>query len=181
MIEANPDAGAEAAALDAERKAGKVAGALHGIPILVKDNVAVTGRMSTTAGSLALDGSVAPADAFIIATAAGGGRRHPRQDEPQRVGQLPIDAVHERLVADAAACRATRTCSTATHRDPARGPAPPLPANLCAARVGTRDGRLDRLARRIMPRLVGAEADGRPAEPARHHPDLAHARTPPDR
>ena len=67
VIEANPDASAEAAALDAERKAGKVRGALHGIPILVKDNVAVTGRMSTTAGSLALDGVVAPADAFIIA------------------------------------------------------------------------------------------------------------------
>src|SRR4029077_7126773 len=67
VIESNPDAGAEAAALDAERKAGKVRGALHGIPILVKDNVAVTGRMSTTAGSLALDGVVAPANAFIIA------------------------------------------------------------------------------------------------------------------
>ena len=67
VIESNPDAGAAAAALDAERKAGKVRGALHGIPILVKDNVAVTGRMSTTAGSLALDGSVATVDAFIIA------------------------------------------------------------------------------------------------------------------
>ena len=67
VIESNPDAGAAAAALDAERKAGKVRGALHGIPILVKDNVSVTGRMSTTAGSLALDGSVATVDAFIIA------------------------------------------------------------------------------------------------------------------
>jgi amidase len=67
VIETNPDAIADADRLDAERKAGKVRGALHGIPILVKDNVAVTGRMSTTAGSLALDGSIAPADAFIIA------------------------------------------------------------------------------------------------------------------
>ena len=67
VIETNPDAIADADRLDAERKAGKVRGALHGIPILVKDNVAVTGRMSTTAGSLALDGSIALADAFIIA------------------------------------------------------------------------------------------------------------------
>ena len=65
VIETNPDAIADADRLDAERKAGKVRGALHGIPILVKDNVAVTGRMSTTAGSLALDGSIAPVDAFI--------------------------------------------------------------------------------------------------------------------
>src|SRR5262245_1686264 len=65
VIELNPDAAADAAALDAERKAGKVRGPLHGIPILLKDNVAAAGRMSTTAGSLGLEGSIAP-DAFIV-------------------------------------------------------------------------------------------------------------------
>ena len=66
VIERNPDALADADRLDRERKAG-AKGALHGIPILVKDNVDVAGRMSTTAGSLALENWRAPRDAFIVA------------------------------------------------------------------------------------------------------------------
>jgi len=65
VLETNPDALAIADALDAERKAGKTRGPLHGIPILVKDNVSTADRMTTTAGSLALEGCVAPADAFV--------------------------------------------------------------------------------------------------------------------
>ena len=53
MIEINPQAVADAAALDAERKAGKVRGPLHGIPVLLKDNIDVAG-MVNSAGSLAL-------------------------------------------------------------------------------------------------------------------------------
>src|SRR5688500_17588431 len=66
VIELNPDALAIADALDAERKAGKVRGPLHGIPILIKDNIDTGDRMLTTAGSLALDGAPAPHDAFIV-------------------------------------------------------------------------------------------------------------------
>jgi amidase len=66
VIEVNPDAGAMADAMDAERKAGKVRGPMHGIPILVKDNIDVAGKMMTTAGSLALEGNIAKVDAFII-------------------------------------------------------------------------------------------------------------------
>ena len=66
VIELNPDALAIADALDAERKAGKVRGPLHGIPILIKDNIDTGDRMLTTAGSLALDGGPAPRDAFIV-------------------------------------------------------------------------------------------------------------------
>jgi amidase len=65
VLEVNPDAIAIAAALDSERKAGKVRGPLHGIPVLVKDNVGTADRMTTTAGSLALEGSIAPADSSI--------------------------------------------------------------------------------------------------------------------
>ena len=61
----NPNALAEARALDAERKAGKVRGPLHGIPIVLKDNYN-TFDMPTTAGSQLLAGSVPPADAFVI-------------------------------------------------------------------------------------------------------------------
>lgn len=65
VIETNPDALAIADAMDAERRAGKVRGALHGIPVLLKDNVATADRMETTAGSLALVGSKVPRDAHI--------------------------------------------------------------------------------------------------------------------
>lgn len=60
VIEVNPDALAEAARLDAERKAGRVRGPLHGIPVLIKDNIDTADRMQTTAGSLALVGAPAP-------------------------------------------------------------------------------------------------------------------------
>ncbi len=66
VIELNPDALSIADALDAERKSGRVRGPLHGIPVLIKDNVDTGDRMMTTAGSLALDGTPAPHDAFIV-------------------------------------------------------------------------------------------------------------------
>ena len=66
VIELNPDALAIAEALDRERKAGKVRGPLHGIPVLIKDNIDTADRMTTTAGALVLEGSIAPRDAFIV-------------------------------------------------------------------------------------------------------------------
>ena len=66
VIEVNPDALAIATALDAERKAGQVRGPLHGIPVLIKDNIATADKMETTAGSLALVGSKPPHDAEIV-------------------------------------------------------------------------------------------------------------------
>jgi len=66
VLETNPDALAQADALDRERKAGKVRGPLHGVPVLLKDNIATKDRMHTTAGSLALMEAVVPADAFLV-------------------------------------------------------------------------------------------------------------------
>lgn len=66
VIELNPDAVVIAEELDAERKEGKVRGPLHGIPVLIKDNIDTFDRMTTTAGSLALEGSVALQDAFLV-------------------------------------------------------------------------------------------------------------------
>ncbi len=66
IIELNPDAASIAAALDKERKAGNIRGPLHGIPILVKDNINTGDKMMTTAGALALEGNIAIQDAFII-------------------------------------------------------------------------------------------------------------------
>ncbi len=67
VIETNTNAIATANGLDRERKAGHVRGPLHGIPLLVKDNIATNDNMQTTAGSLALYNSKVPADAPLIA------------------------------------------------------------------------------------------------------------------
>lgn len=68
VLELNPDAAKIASELDAERKAGKVRGPLHGLPILLKDNLDTADRMHTTAGSWALFDAPAPKqDAFVAA------------------------------------------------------------------------------------------------------------------
>ena len=66
IIELNPDALAIAAELDQESKAKGPRGPLHGIPVLVKDNIATADKMQTTAGSLALLGVKPPRDAFVV-------------------------------------------------------------------------------------------------------------------
>src|SRR3989442_1548962 len=66
VIELNPDALAIAGALDKERRAKGPRGLLHGIPVLIKDNIDTHDRMTTTAGSLALAGSIAPRDSFLV-------------------------------------------------------------------------------------------------------------------
>lgn len=67
VLEVNPDFLQIAYELDEERKAGKVRGPLHGIPFMVKDNIASKDRMQTTAGSWALQGSIVPRDAHVVA------------------------------------------------------------------------------------------------------------------
>ncbi len=66
VIELNPDALQIAAAMDTERKSGKLRGPLHGIPVLIKDNINTADKMMTTAGVLALQGHIAAKDAFIV-------------------------------------------------------------------------------------------------------------------
>src|SRR5882672_584708 len=65
LIETNPEALAVATRLDRERRRGRVRGPLHGIPVVLKDNIATDDGMQTTAGSLALLGSRVPADAAL--------------------------------------------------------------------------------------------------------------------
>lgn len=65
-MELNPDFMEIAAKLDTERSAGRVRGPLHGIPFLVKDNIASKDKMETTAGSWALLGSIVPRDAYVV-------------------------------------------------------------------------------------------------------------------
>src|SRR5207249_6917674 len=73
VIQTNPGALAIAARRDNERRAGRLRGPLHGIPILVKDNIATDDAMETTAGSFALVGSRVPGDATVAARLRAGG------------------------------------------------------------------------------------------------------------
>lgn len=66
IIELNPDALSIADALDKERKNGKLRGSMHGIPVLIKDNIDTADKMQTTAGSIAMEGNIAKTDAFIV-------------------------------------------------------------------------------------------------------------------
>ena len=67
VIALNPNAEAQAKALDAERRAGRVRGPLHGVPVLIKDNVETADAMPTTAGSLALKDNITRRDAPVVA------------------------------------------------------------------------------------------------------------------
>lgn len=66
VIELNPEAEAIAEQLDREARGGRWRGPLHGVPLVVKDNIATADAMQTTAGSLALVGARAPRDAFVV-------------------------------------------------------------------------------------------------------------------
>jgi len=67
LLQLNPDAAAIATQLDAERAAGQLRGPLHGIPVVIKDNIATADRMATSAGSPALLGIAPPHDATVVA------------------------------------------------------------------------------------------------------------------
>ncbi|MBK8856373.1 MAG: amidase [Opitutaceae bacterium] len=73
IIEVNPDALELAVQADRERAAGRIRGPLHGIPVLIKDNIDSADRMRTTAGSLALLGSKPRQDATVVARLRAGG------------------------------------------------------------------------------------------------------------
>ena len=97
VIALNPDAMAEARASDARRKAGKPLGPLDGMPMLIKDNIETRDPIPTTAGSLALKDNITHRDAPGGRRAARGGRGDPRQDQPLRMGQHPLDPLDERV------------------------------------------------------------------------------------
>jgi amidase len=67
LIDLNPDVQDIAAGLDTERTASKLCSTLHGIPFIIKDNIASNDSIETTAGSKALLGNIVPRDAYVIA------------------------------------------------------------------------------------------------------------------
>jgi amidase len=136
VIEVNPDALSIAAELDRERTAKGARGPLHGIPILLKDNIDTADRTTTTAGSLALEGSVPPRDAHVA----------------QRLREAGAVLLGKANLSEWANIRSNRSSSGwsarggqcrnpyALDRNPcgsSSGSGSAVAANLCAAAVGT--------------------------------------------
>ncbi len=173
VIEINPDALAIAQHADMLRRQGRVLGPLHGIPIILKDNIDTGDRMQTTAGSFALAGRPALRRFDRRRQVARGRRRHPRQGQPERVGELPIGRLDERLE------RARRA-----DEQPLRARSKPvrLELGIGRSRVGKPQHRGARHRNRRQHRLPverqrrrRAEADGGADEPRRRRADRAHA------
>jgi amidase len=136
VIELNPDALAIAAALDEERQSKGPRGPLHGIPILIKDNIDTADCMTTTAGSLALEGSHAAQDAYLV----------------ERLRQAGVVLLGKTNLSEWANFRSTHSTSGwssrggqvrnpyALDRNPcgsSSGSGVAVAANLCAAAIGT--------------------------------------------
>ncbi len=136
VIEVNPDALEIAAGLDRERSAGRVRGPLHGVPIYVKDNIASADRMSTTAGSLALEGLHAAEDAPLL--------RRLRDAGAVLVGKTNLSEWANFRSSNSLSGWSSRGGQTrnpyALDRSPSgssSGSAVAAAANLCAAAIGT--------------------------------------------
>lgn len=136
VLAINPEALSAARALDAERRAGKLRGPLHGIPVLIKDNIATRDGLPTTAGSLALANAFHRSDAPLVA-------------QLRAAGAVILGKTN---LSEWANFRSTRSCSgwsavggqTGNAYDPARNPsgsssgsATAAALSLCAAAVGT--------------------------------------------
>ena len=136
VIEVNPEALMLAEQMDRERKQGKLRGPLHGIPILIKDNIDTADKMHTTAGSIALADHIAGKDAFVVT-------------QLRKAGALIMGKTN---LSEWANFRSTRSSSGWSsrggqtrnpyiiNRSPcgsSSGSAVAVSANLCAAAVGT--------------------------------------------
>jgi len=146
VIELNPDAVEIARALDAERRSGRVRGPLHGLPVLVKDNIATADRMSTSAGSLALDGVRAPRDAHVV----------------KRLRDAGAVVLGKTNLSEWANIRSTRSTSGWS----ARGGLTRNPYALDRDTSGSSSGTAAALAAGLAPLGVGTETDGSIVSPA---------------
>jgi amidase len=136
VIEVNPDAVAIAEAMDEERKAGKIRGPLHGIPVLIKDNIDTADKMMTTAGSLALMGNKASKDAFIV--------KQLRESGAVLLGKTNLSEFanfrSERSTSAWSSRGGQTKCPYILNRNPSgssSGSGSAVAANLCAVAIGT--------------------------------------------
>ena len=146
IIELNPDARAIAAALDRERSAHGPRGPLHGIAVLLKDNIATADRMLTTAGSLALAGAPAAKDAFLV-------------QQLRDAGAVILDKTNLSEWANIRSTRATSGWST-------RGGLTRNPYALDRSTSGSSSGSGAAIAASLAAIAVGTETDGSITSPA---------------
>jgi amidase len=146
IIELNPDAHRIAVSLDAERQAGKLRGPLHGAALVVKDNIATGDPMSTTAGSLALDGQRATRDAFLVA----------------RLREAGAVIVGKTNLSEWANIRSTRSTSGWS----ARGGLTRNPHALDRNTSGSSSGSAAAIAAGLASMAIGTETDGSITSPA---------------
>ncbi|KAJ4355028.1 hypothetical protein N0V95_003299 [Ascochyta clinopodiicola] len=146
IIELNPDAEDIAVALDTERTAGHVRGPLHGIPFVVKDNIATKDQMETTAGSWMLLGNVVPRDAHVVA-------------KLRQAGALLMGKATLSEWAD------MRSNNYSEGYSP-RGGQARSPYNLTLNPGGSSSGSAAAVAANIVPFALGTETDGSVINPA---------------
>ena len=146
IIELNPDAKTIAADLDRERKSKGPRGPLHGIPVLLKDNIATADRMQTSAGSLALLGQPAAKDAFIV----------------QKLRNAGAVILGKTNLSEWANIRSTRSTSGWS----ARGGLTKSPYALDRNTSGSSSGSASAVAASLVAIAVGTETDGSITSPA---------------
>ncbi|MGD9622974.1 MAG: amidase [Mycolicibacterium sp.] len=146
MIELNPDALTIAEALDGERRQGRVCGPLHGVPVVVKDSIDTADAMSTTAGSLALDGNIAPRDAHLVS----------------RLREAGAVIIGKTNMSEWGYMRSTRACSGWS----SRGGQVRNPYVLDRSPLGSSSGSAVAVAANLCVVAVGAEVDGSIVRPA---------------
>jgi len=146
VLEVNPDALAIARDLDRQRKAKGPCGPLHGIPVLIKDNIGTHDRMTTTAGSLALAGSIPPQDSFVA----------------QRLREAGAVILGKTNLSEWANFRAQRSSSGWS----ARGGQTNNPYALDRNPSGSSSGSAVAVAASLCPVAVGTETDGSIISPA---------------
>ncbi|HET7729905.1 MAG TPA: amidase [Usitatibacter sp.] len=136
VLETNPEALAIARALDEERKAGRVRGPLHGVPILLKDNIATGDRMTTTAGSLMMEGQRIALDAALVVRL--------RRAGAVMLGKTNLSEWANFRSSNSISGWSSRGGQTLNPYAPGRSPsgsssgsAVAVAANLCAAAIGT--------------------------------------------
>jgi amidase len=146
VIEINPDALAIATALDQERQHKGPRGPLHGVPMLVKDSIDTADRMMTTAGSLALEGNIAPKDAFVI----------------QKLREAGVVLLGKTNMSEWGYMRSTRACSGWS----SRGGQTRNPYVLDRSPLGSSSGSAVAVAANLCSAALGAEVDGSIVRPA---------------
>ncbi|KAL3477186.1 amidase signature domain-containing protein [Aspergillus californicus] len=149
ILQHNPDASRIARSLDQERSSGRIRGPLHGIPFIVKDNIATKDRMETTAGSWALLGAVVPRDAFVV----------------QNLRKAGAVLLGKAALSEWADMRSTNYSEGYS----ARGGQCRSPYNLTANPGGSSSGSGVAVGANLVPFAVGTETDGSVINPAQRN------------